>query len=163
MDLAESEERLWKRVDKSGDCWIWTGARKGTRRSYGNLTINEKQYSAHRIAYELTFGVIPEGMQVLHHCDNGLCINPSHLFLGTVKDNVSDMIRKGRAQWQPDTSAMIHPPHAPKITQEQVQQIRHLYCTRIITQTELGKQFGISQKYVSQIVRGRDVRTRSSG
>lgn len=86
-------------IDERG-CWIW-GLQKD-RVGYGRLTVNmgsRKNYrseSAHRYAYELWIGVIPDGMCVLHRCDNRACCNPDHLFIGTQKDNIHDMHAKER-------------------------------------------------------------------
>lgn len=75
-------------------CWIWTGS-KNTG-GHGQFTVCGKCITAHRVSYELYIGPIPEGMWVLHKCDNPPCQNPDHLFLGTRQDNVDDMVRKGR-------------------------------------------------------------------
>ena len=88
-------ERFWAFVNK-GDadvCWEWSGCRK---RRYGNFQASSVSKQAHRVAWELQNGVIPDGMSVLHRCDNPPCVNPEHLFLGTQQDNMDDMKRKGR-------------------------------------------------------------------
>jgi hypothetical protein len=97
------EERFWARVDSSGGlwgCWPWMGARE--RNGYGQLgnRILRKHLKAHRVAYELAVGPIPEGFLVCHACDNPPCCNPSHLFVGTGADNTHDMIAKGRGRNQ---------------------------------------------------------------
>jgi len=87
-------ERFWDKVDKTGECWLWTGAR---RRAYGYVGNGKgKVVDAQRLAWEITFGEIPEGLYVLHKCDNPQCVRPSHLFLGTARDNTLDMVAKGR-------------------------------------------------------------------
>ena len=89
------EERFWSKVRKAdGDaCWAWTGAK---RSDYGAIKIAGDSVLAHRVAWELTNGPIPEGQHVLHRCDNPPCVNPSHLFTGSHADNMRDAFRKGR-------------------------------------------------------------------
>lgn len=89
-------ERFWEKVDKSGDCWIWTAYKSPA--GYGSFGVRagESPQLAHRVSYRMTHGDIPEGMQVLHSCDNPPCVRPEHLSLGTGLDNVRDMFSKGR-------------------------------------------------------------------
>lgn len=87
-------ERFWAKVDKSGECWEWTGCKQPS--GYGKFRINSQHHRAHRVAWQLTYGDIPSDLLVCHHCDNPSCVNPAHLFLGTQKDNVQDSVRKGR-------------------------------------------------------------------
>jgi DNA-binding CsgD family transcriptional regulator len=92
-------ERFWRKVRKGEECWEWTGFRVPPL-GYGRFRLNDEQTWAHRVSWELTFGPIPEGLQVCHRCDNPPCVRPDHLFLGTPLDNVRDMIGKGRASFQ---------------------------------------------------------------
>lgn len=85
------------RIDKTGPCWLWIGGRFDS--GYGKVLRGAKKLRAHRVSYELYVAPIPEGMHVLHKCDNPPCVNPNHLFLGTHIDNMRDMERKGRAKW----------------------------------------------------------------
>lgn len=87
-------KRFWPRVNKTRGCWIWTGARIAD--GYGQIWLNRKVIYTHRLSYELSFGKIPNGMNVLHDCDNPKCVRPSHLFLGTDLDNALDKASKGR-------------------------------------------------------------------
>jgi hypothetical protein len=90
-----AEERFWLRVQKSDGCWTWQGA-KGDH-GYGHFTADGGvDVSTHRYSYQLHHGEIPPGMVICHRCDNPVCVNPDHLFLGTQRDNVQDMIQKGR-------------------------------------------------------------------
>lgn len=95
---ATMAERFWVRVDRAegAACWHWL--RAVTRDGYGYFHYGRARL-AHRVAYELTHGPIPEGMQVCHQCDNPGCVRPDHLFIGTAQDNADDKVRKGRSQW----------------------------------------------------------------
>jgi len=93
------EDRLWSSLDKSAGpagCWPFTGQRMRRGLPYG-LIFDRRTRRAHRVAWELTHGPIPEGLNVLHRCDNPPCCNPAHLFLGTDGDNAADREAKGRS------------------------------------------------------------------
>ena len=98
------EARFWSRVEKSGDndCWSWTGTtRKGNR---GEIYVSGSTQVAPRVSYVIHNGAIPEGdNNVLHSCDNPNCVNPAHLWLGTIKDNSVDAASKGRVHGQAKT------------------------------------------------------------
>lgn len=93
-----SEERMiaafLERVETHGLCWVWTGGK--TIAGYGSCYMNGEYEKAHRVSYRLNKGPIPEDMIVMHTCDNPSCVNPVHLKIGTQKDNMQDMIKKGR-------------------------------------------------------------------
>jgi hypothetical protein len=104
--MARAEERFWAKVDTAcvnSECWLWTGATNGrygmVRRGAGSRT-SVRRISAHRYAYELTFGQVPENRVVMHTCDNPICVRPTHLSVATQADNLADMRAKGRAAWQ---------------------------------------------------------------
>lgn len=82
-------DRFWEKVDKSGDCWKWTGAQGGW--GYGNFNVGNRKYMpAHRFAYIETYGQIPTEVQVDHRCRNRMCVNPSHLRAATCKQNIEN-------------------------------------------------------------------------
>lgn len=85
--------RFWTKVHRGPSCWIWTGAMSG---EYGSFRLGGRSEPAHRVAYMLQRGPIPEGQMVLHDCDNPPCMRGSHLFLGDHKANAQDAIGKGR-------------------------------------------------------------------
>lgn len=80
-----------------GQCWIWTGGIQPDK-GYGWFYANCEAESSHRVAWQIENGEIPDGLYVLHKCDNPPCCNPSHLFLGTGADNMADKVKKGRCQ-----------------------------------------------------------------
>jgi hypothetical protein len=92
------EVRFWAKVDKSGDCWEWTGTR--TRQGYGGFRVGDRTVKAHRFAWSViaSRGAIPAGLVVMHLCDNPPCVRPEHLRLGTVADNNRDReAKRGRS------------------------------------------------------------------
>lgn len=93
---GSAEERFWRYVDKTDECWTWTGGR--INGGYGCFSVDgETNVAAHRFSYQLHNGEIPAGLVVCHRCDNPPCVRPDHLFLGTQLDNVRDMFSKGRS------------------------------------------------------------------
>lgn len=90
-----SEYRFWRLVEKSSHCWSWLG--ETDKDGYGRFWYRGSTKRAHRCSWMLCQGRIPTGQQVLHRCDNPRCVRPDHLFLGTLRDNVNDMLSKGRS------------------------------------------------------------------
>jgi hypothetical protein len=88
------EAKFWAKVRKAAGCWEWIADR--TAKGYGRKRWGSRVVLAHRLSWELANGPIPAGLSVCHHCDNPPCVRPSHLFLGTARENVRDMVQKGR-------------------------------------------------------------------
>lgn len=87
--------RFFDKVDMTEGCWLWKAGLRG-KTGYGAFKLNGKVVDAHRVSYQINIGEIPDGMCVCHSCDNRLCVNPNHLFLGSAKSNWKDGFDKGR-------------------------------------------------------------------
>ncbi len=138
-------EDVWKRIDKKSDneCWEWMGPITG--RGYGSISIDCKECAVHRLVYELIIGFIPNGLCVLHHCDNKKCCNPSHLWLGTNQDNVNDRDNKQR-------QCLGEKNGQAKLNQNDVRDIRRIYDGKINTFTILGKKYGVHISTIKSII-----------
>lgn len=137
-------------VTDSG-CWEWQ--RGKYRTGYGAIRnpMDGRQTGAHRMAWILTHGPIPEGLHVCHHCDNPPCCNPEHLFVGTAKDNISDCARKGRMDVPYEKRAgELNPNHI--LTAVDVIEIRRRYEAGGVFQCDLAREYGVTQTAISRIV-----------
>ncbi len=159
--------RFWKAVNKEGSehptlgkCWEWLRSLDGD--GYGVFSSMDKYVKAHRFSWELHFGEIPDELHVCHDCDNPKCVNPGHLFLGTIQDNNEDRTRKGRSARGEKSGAKTHPEKIvrgtshlnAKLTDEMVTEIRANYvrgCPHLGTYG-LAEIFGVSQRLIHQIV-----------
>lgn len=129
-------ERFWEKIKKKKNgCWEWTAVRSG---DYGMFRVDNVMKLAHRVSWQIANGPIPEGMNVLHRCDNPPCVNPKHLFLGTQSDNMIDCSKKGR---------ICH-----KLKTEEILQIRKRYDVEKTTQRQLGEEYGVSKGHVRDII-----------
>ncbi len=134
---------FWSRCRKS-DCWIWTGSLKG---KYGWFFFNKRNERAHRVSWMITYGVIPDGLCVLHKCDTPLCVNPRHLFLGTKSDNNLDKCSKGR-------QAKGEGVWRSKLSSDDARYIRNNYKkhSRVTGSVALARQFGMSHQGILSVV-----------
>jgi HNH endonuclease len=148
-------ERFWPKVDKSGGsdaCWPWI-AYRNPKSGYGQMTNGRGVLLlAHRVAWELTNGEIPDGKFVCHSCDNRPCCNPSHLWIGTNRDNILDAIKKGRTIKPPVHYGVDHP--LTTITNYDVICIRAA-CEQGVSNRIIAIRYGISEKTVINIKKRR--------
>lgn len=152
---------FWRRVRKAGEneCWLWQGLK--TDRGYGVASRGSRGFRAHRLSWTIHYGEIPEDMLVCHHCDVPACVNPKHLFLGTVKDNAVDCVQKGRhvsvygddhfSRTRPELLARGEANGAAKLNETNVREILRL--TKLgYGQHKLGRMFGVHQTTIYLIV-----------
>lgn len=150
-------DRFWEKVDKQGEdeCWNWIAA--AYRCGYGALNIKGNKCSAHRVSWELHNGSIPldisgDTLHVLHTCDNRLCVNPKHLFLGTHADNMQDMMFKGRGSTRFQKGKANH---RAILTEELVLEIKLLLGSNNVTQRAITKKYGVAYQTIHNISSGR--------
>lgn len=148
-------QRFLDNVDKTESCWIWKG--KGCSWGYGRMRIDGKQERTHRISYKLFKGEIPEGLFVCHSCDNPICVNPDHLWLGTASDNHKDMVQKNRHfvpeyKFKKGTKFKGEKNGKSKLTRKQVNEIRSKYIPRAYTQKMLAEEYDVTPDNIKQII-----------
>lgn len=166
VQVVPLADRFWEKVDRSGgseSCWLWLANTNGgtiSESAYGRFKVDGRNRLAHRVAWELIHGSIPNGLWVLHRCDNPKCVNPGHLFLGTRSDNMRDAGRKGRLAHQTDkywvtgdrNPARRHPErlrrgaacHQARLSEANVREIRRSGESY----RALGRRFGVNDKTI---------------
>lgn len=169
------EERFHRQIDKHGPpcrdlgpCWLWTG--NLDVQGYGRICFQYVTRKAHRVAWELRHGPVPEGLFVCHHCDMPACVNPDHLFLGTHADNMADMATKERGTNGDRHWTRRYPERVPrgvklylihrgeasgtaKLTNADVLAIRAEYVPRKVSYPKLAAKYGVSAQQIKNIVR----------
>lgn len=149
---AAVANRFWAKVQMGDplECWRWTGANDGR---YGHFRVWRdgvmRTERSHRVAWELTHGPIPPGMDVLHRCDRPICVNPACLFLGTHTDNMRDCVSKGRL-----TRAKGQFHHNAKLTDAAVDEFRARYAAGGITQRQLAAKYGVTLSGIQKVLYG---------
>lgn len=130
------------KVNEATGCWEWTGQKKKDKFAYGLIWIGDRNYRAHRVSYEIHKGPIPEGLDILHSCDNPPCINPDHLSVGTRGENCQDAASR-------DRFPLNEKHHNTKLSAQDVIDIRANPGN--LTQKEAGKLYGVSSGTISRI------------
>jgi hypothetical protein len=147
-------ERFWSHVDQISTpdgCWLWT--EKLDRYGYGRLWFRGRTTTAHKTAWILTNGEIPEGLCVCHTCDVRACCNPSHLWLGTQSENTLDRHRKGRTSRHARPVFHGEEHGMAKLTEAQVREIRARYVKGVVTARFLAAEYGVTHNQILFIVR----------
>jgi hypothetical protein len=147
-DFSETElqgikARFWSKVDQSGGleaCWPWTASRRGNE--YGSFWINGQTYKTNRVVWMLEQGETPTDKMVLHSCNNPLCCNPKHLYLGNNSNNVRDAQRAGTFRCTSD------------LTADEKAKIKALYASGRWSQTDLAEMFGTTGSTIWKIIHG---------
>ena len=145
--------RFWMQVNKtSKGCWYWIGGTRG-KPAYGVLQVNGKTVKAHRYSYHKFVGAVSSTDNVCHTCDNTLCVNPEHLFVGTQQDNMTDMVIKGRSNKGEDRPAA-------KLTEKAVLFIRRNYRAGHykLGASALAIKFGVNYYTVMSVITGKSWR-----
>lgn len=146
LNFALNPEELTKfnsKINKTADCWFWTGGSSG---GYGIFYTHGRSHKAYRISYLIHKGTIAEGLLVRHLCHNKICINPGHLETGSHQDNQKDSMKNGG--WSPSNSQY-------RLTFKQVQEIRELWATGLYIQKEIASKYEVSHWTVNGIVNNR--------
>lgn len=146
-DIARFEAKVRR---STHGCWEWAGRRAGggPHYLYGYFTIGGRSVPAHRLSWAMANGPIPAGLSVLHHCDNGICVRPDHLFIGTQADNMRDAASKGRLH--------VSRPRRHKVTDVELAEIRAKAALgRHGIQRTLAREYGVTEQWISLVLQGK--------
>lgn len=144
------EAYFWRNVEKTDGCWLWRGA--PTWRGYGHFAYGGRSGNAHRLAWEVAFGPVPDSLLVCHTCDNRRCVRPDHLFLGTPADNTADMIAKGRARTRPlpgEANGFA------RLDAAKVRYIRARYAAGGTTHRQIAAELGVDRTSIGLVLAGK--------
>ena len=132
------------KINVTDSCWEWEGARIN---GYGIIRQNKRNFRAHIISYQLCHGPVPEGLKILHSCDNPCCVNPAHLRAGTQKENIQEAVQKGRIAVGEDN-------RLSKLSNAERRQVRDLAKCGLFHLKDIGEWYGIKAPTVCQIKYG---------
>lgn len=146
MNLTlQDERRFWKKVEQGPNCWTWKGS--FYPEGYGQFWVNSQGRSvgAHRVSYQIQFKDLKPKLFVCHSCDNKKCVNPKHLWLGTWRDNIDDMLNKNR-------NAKGSKSGTAKIEEPDVSLIRGLYERQWLKPDDIAKTFNLDKSTIFDII-----------
>lgn len=148
--------RFMNKVEKMEKCWIWKGGKNKNQwgKKYGTFQMEDKLMLAHRVSYEIFKEKIPEEKLVCHSCDVELCVNPSHLWLGTYKDNMEDMRKKGRGNFYKGEES----PGA-KLTEKEIEEIKDLRNGGMMIK-DIALLYNVTRHAIQNILSGRSWRSK---
>lgn len=146
-DIDTLKARFWRDIDKRSpsECWEWKGGRDTS--GYGHFKHGNEIHRIHRLSYQLHHGEIPEGMHILHSCDNKICGNPAHLRVGTNAENMREKAERGLCN-----PVIGEANFQARLNADKVRQIRSLYQSGY-TYDKLGVMFGVSKQTCASIVK----------
>ena len=155
MNRIESRFLAKIKKNENSGCWEWIGAKNDS--GYGIISFgkrkNCKRILSHRLSYEMYRGNISENMCVCHSCDNRICVNPNHLWLGTKKQNSQDMIAKGRGKYPgPKNPTKGELSGKSKLTEKQVNEIRNKYKMGLSNGVQLSKEYKVRHSTIYEIL-----------
>lgn len=149
MKKPSVKQRFLNKIIKTKSCWIWNAGLFSS--GYGQFFNGKNKITAHRYSYILHNGTIENNkLVVCHSCDNKKCVNPEHLFLGTQKQNIRDMMSKNRQKFGKHPGQLNG---RAKITKKQVDEIRKKYYNEKISALKLGKEYNISESQTLRIIK----------
>lgn len=151
MEFIDFSDRFWSNVNISDNdvCWEWGLSRR--KNGYGQVSYGSRNATTHRVAYELSIGEIPKGMVVMHSCDNRACCNPNHLSVGTQRDNIIDMISKGRGSGQAYNGCESR---NKKIDKSEYPNIKYLLDAGV-TGRDIARRYNVDESTISYIKRNK--------
>lgn len=160
MVEKEHTKRFWSKVNIDGptmqgmttQCWVWTAST--WRFGYGRFSVKGVSTPAHRVSFGLDN--IPEGMSVLHRCDNRLCVRRSHLFLGTIADNNADTRKKRRHSHGRKHGDLMRGEKSCRavLSEEDVKSMKEEYAKEGVSQKELAEKYGVHRSTISRAING---------
>lgn len=149
----ERFDEKWMEVPETG-CWIWLGSKtQSGKKQYGNFSLKGSSMRAHRASWIIYNGNIPDGMQILHSCDIGICVNPEHLRLGTHQENMQEMVARGRHNNA--SKGLLGEAHwNTRLSDKQIMEMKRLRAEGAKLR-EIAEQFDCSEAYASRVIRGK--------